>query len=523
MILNIFLILAGTGLLTILYKSTRFQNILSVLGLCVLSSALYASYQGFHHFQGDNFSYSWLTSKFYPVNIDFASDKMLYLMIMTFLVSAVLNMLYMLIRETERYKLQIFSFATLGICCLILLNSSQNTLQLLISICFVDVLGFNLINNLAIRRRYIYYNLFADMALFMAFAMLWGDCRTNLFLKLGQCHYYGHDWASWLIMLSALIKSGLFPFQGVFVPMAELSEERQNILSFILTPLMGFFLFYKTFPIIFQNTTMMLVLNIVIGLTFAWNIAGILLIRQLTRKKIYLNMIFYALAYAVLIENNGAIPQALGLLFLLHVALNNGLNTSKKHIVVMFLMSVLLVSAFIFTSDSLSPVLTTSVYLIGVMVAISNMSRSPIFEMEKENNVYFKVFLSSVVAVGTICYIKNIPDNFYYWLGIYIALLILNPYRWLYKVYHSSTIQTASGFSGGFYLLVAQPVEFLGRILLLTIDFLIIEKSILGTLSKTNTLLMKLFNKMHQPDLINKIFFIAVGVILIIYSCYGVR
>ena len=523
MILNIFLILAGTGLLTILYKSTRFQNILSFLGLCVLSSALYASYQGFHHFKSDNFSYPWLTTKFYSVNIDVISDKLFYLMIIAFLASAVLNILYMLVRDTDRYKLQIFSFATLGICCLILLNSGQNTLQLLISVCFVDVLSFGLINNLAVRRRYIYYNLFADMALFMAFAMLWGDCHTNLLLKLGQCRYYGHNWAGWLILISALIKSGLFPFQGVLVSTAELSEERQNILSFILTPLTGFFLFYKTFPIISQDMTMMSVLNIVIGLTFAWNIAGILLIKQFTRKKIYLNMIFYALSYAVLVENNGTIPPALGLLFFLHIALNNGLNTTKKHIIAIFLMSGLLVCAFILASDSLSPVLTTSIYLASVMVAISNMVWSSDLEMEKENNVYLKVFLSSAVAIGVICYTKNLPDNFYYWLGIYIALLILNPYRWLRKIYHSSTVQTASGFSDGFYLLVAQPVEFLGRILLLTIDFLIIEKSILGTLAKINTLLMKLFNKIHQPDLGNKIFFIVVGVILIVYSCYGVR
>ena len=48
MIFYIFITLVGTGILTILYQSMRFQKILTALGGAVLGAILFAVYQAVH-------------------------------------------------------------------------------------------------------------------------------------------------------------------------------------------------------------------------------------------------------------------------------------------------------------------------------------------------------------------------------------------------------------------------------------------------------------------------------------------
>ena len=517
MIFYIFLTLVGTGILTILYQSMRFQKILTALGGAVLGAILFAVYQAVHSQKFTDYSFKWLTSKYYPVNIDFIADKINYVVITFFIISALLNIIYMIYDINERKKVFVLSVSLLGLAFLILLICSQNTLQLLISICFIDVLGFCLINNIMARRRYIYYNLITNMILFMAFAILWGDCHTNILVKLSQCHAQTNSLAFIMIAIASIAKSGLFPFQGYILPITQLTVSRRNIISFILTPVVGYLIIYKmypVFPLYLENAQF---LKFIIIASIVWNIIGALCIKKIENKKQYLILIFYSFAYSVLLANEGNMPVSIGLLFLINIGLINTLKMGLRRLWFVFVSSIIQLSVLITIADNVVPTILGYVYLASTIIIISNI----IWELtvsDREEKRIISSLLAMASSLGIAYYYQSFSDNLIYWLAIYLLLTVLKPYRYLRAINQSAKIQQTQGVSGMFYTLIVEPIEFLGRILLVTIDFLFIEKTILSSLSKINLFLTAFFNKLHNTSLINIIFFILVGIIIIICS-----
>ena len=254
MIINVFLCLLSLGLLSILYQRIQFQKTLALL-FAILFVFIFGYY--FHYWQmsySDTNSYPWLLSYYYPISIDFFSNSKNYQFITPFFIVAILSLLVIIQDKLERQKVYLSALTALNLAFLIMLITAQNSIQLLVGACFVDVLGFCIINNISTRRQYIFYNLLADMGLYMGFAMLWGDCETNQLSALSSCLIkQNNNPAPYLITLSAFIKSGMFPFQSYFLKTSYLSISRRNILSFLSTPISGFLILYHTIQIFPDN------------------------------------------------------------------------------------------------------------------------------------------------------------------------------------------------------------------------------------------------------------------------------
>ena len=126
------------------------------------------------------------------------------------------------------------------------------------------------------------------------------------------------------------------------------------------------------------------------------------------------------------------------------------------------------------------------------------------------------------LAVGIVLYIwsdvKTVPELVYYGLGGYIVLTILRPYRWLKKIYEMPFIQETDVFSKVLHLIFVSPIEFLGRILWLTIDFLIIERTLLNWLARGMSLLTGIFDKLHTSALKNPVIFAIIGIGIMLYG-----
>lgn len=87
--------------------------------------------------------------------------------IFPFFVIAVAVMLFNVSYPQEEDRFRFNGQICLNLAALILLICSENAIQLLVSACLIDIFGFYMINDSSARRRYIFYNLLADMGLFM--------------------------------------------------------------------------------------------------------------------------------------------------------------------------------------------------------------------------------------------------------------------------------------------------------------------------------------------------------------------
>lgn len=521
MMINIFLAMLCAGVCTVFYRGVRFQKILSLLGAISLLGALVWVYHQFLIGATGKYSYSWLTSRYYPVDIQFFSDSSIYKVLLVLLFAAFLNMLYLFWDSAERQKLYIFALSCLNLASLLMLICGQNTIQILISICIIDILGFCLINNILARRQYIFYTLLADMAFYVACAMLWGNYKTNVLSEIAGSEIQGNDFALWLVIASFFIKSGLFPFQGYLMPTAVLSSSRRNVLYFLSTPLAGFFLLYKMQPILATHFIWFEYLTYAVYISLFWGAGSILVIKNLETKKLYLNLIFYSFAYGLILQNHSNLgAEALGSLYILQIAVNNSFNMSQKRYGIICLFSLLQVCAFTMACGTLENTLMLQIYLAGVVMGIGAL----LYEVSisgKEEGQLGKTLISAICAASVIYLVKKVPENFYVILTAYILLMSLKPYRLFNRIYDSDRIQQSQGFSGILYLLCVDPILFLGRILWLTIDFLIIERTLLSSLTRFNEILIRLFRWLHQSKIWNIVFFMLVGLAIILYCSYG--
>lgn len=517
MIINIFLELLALGGVSILCHRTRWQK----TALC-LFAILFLGIAGqfvahWQHNAADKFSYLWLTSKYYPVSLDFYSSAFTYGFMAPFGVITALCLLLLCQSREESQKLKLCALAVLHLAMIIMLVSGQNTIQILVSACFIDVLGFYLINNIAARRQYIFYNLLADMGLFMSFAMFWGDCSTNLLSKLPQCLAREHNFALGLLLLAAGIKSGLFPFQCHLMPLKALSAARRHILFFLSTPVSGFLILYKTYGFFAPSFNLPEVLLWWGGASIIWGAAGALWCGDMAAKKLYLCQMFFGLTYALLGLKSGTLQPAwayvYGAAFLLC-----GLAHARGLWCGVWALAALMTANTAVWSGQISHEPLTFAYALTLAAVLGSL----LPQLYRPIPIA-KISLLAMLAVGACllwCGRASLGAEAYAALGVFALVSALRPYRWWQKLYDNETLQNADGLSVLFHFCFVSPIHFLGRILWLTIDFLIIERTLLSSLSKFSAAFSKGYLWLHQTEWRSIVVFALAGAALIVGSFY---
>ena len=147
MIINIFLGLLGIGVISVLCRETRFQKSLSFLFIALFGAGFWWFCSCWQQHVTDTYSYPWLVSKYYPVRLDFFSELPVYELVWPFFVLAILGGIFVVSDGGEKQKVYLCSLISLNLAALIMLISGQNTIQILVSTCFIDVLGFCIIDN----------------------------------------------------------------------------------------------------------------------------------------------------------------------------------------------------------------------------------------------------------------------------------------------------------------------------------------------------------------------------------------
>ena len=186
------------------------------------------------------------------IKIHLFSNFTHYAQIFPFFLISVIMIVFNCFSKIEKRKLEQNGLICLNLAALIMLICSENTIQLLVSACVIDVLGFYIINESAARRKYIFYNLMADMGLFMLFALIWGYTESIRLSDFGKYFEQGEhrDLVCILLLLCLFIKSGLFLFQTPLLNWNILNMRTIIVLTFLSTPISGYILFAKTLALL---------------------------------------------------------------------------------------------------------------------------------------------------------------------------------------------------------------------------------------------------------------------------------
>ena len=101
-----------------------------------------------------------------------------------------------------------------------------------------------------------------------------------------------------------------------------------------------------------------------------------------------------------------------------------------------------------------------------------------------------------------------------------MLLTLVNPYRFLPVNEQSISASHTDIFSRLFYGIFVLPVQTIGRVLWLMVDFLIIERTLLSSLAKCNDVLVQGFVFLHKRTYGNILLMLLVGIGAVVIGIY---
>ncbi len=549
MISDVFLYLIIAGLGSEVIAKDRFEKFLTFVLFAIL---LFLGLNFFESWQGgitDNFTYHWITSRYNKADINIFSSAENYALIFPFFIISALLVLDNVFYPLEPKRGRFSGLIVLNLACLILLICSRNFIQLLIGACAIDVLGFYITDDMEAKKKYTFYNTIADLGLFMVFAVLWGYLGSMEINRLSDFHKLGahRDLTAILLIICVMIKSGMFMFQNQFLDLQGISFNRLNMISFVSTPVVGIIILCKTYPLLEISHYSIPLIQIISGATVFWGICGTLLIDNIKEKALYLNMMLYGTIYGLLSVGLIEITLLSELLvggFLLvsclmlvvisssnenYISRMGGFIKSLKWTFFITLTSILAV--FQTLIKNITPenqywiwgyiaalILSLSYILNQIYLGKSNADER-VFAMLKNASILYwgPVLLISVSWI----YQQNLWNNtLYVFCTAFVLLLIFGFFRRLGVAYDSEQVQDTDFFESLYNAVVIAPIKILGRVLWLTIDFLIIEKTIINALGKIMKFLIQSVQKINSGSIWNNISFILLGWGIIMYYFY---
>ena len=93
----------------------------------------------------------------------------------------------------------------------------------------------------------------------------------------------------------------------------------------------------------------------------------------------------------------------------------------------------------------------------------------------------------------------------------FVLFCLSGPLRGLGKVYDSENIQEADWLHDFYQTVLVAPIKILGRVLWLLIDFLIIERTIVSSLTSSSNLMVKVLDRMHTGSLFSSAGYVFLG------------
>ena len=550
MIANLFFSLIAAGFAAEAAAKARYERLWSFLLLGILALLGFNFWENGRLGIVETFAFHWIDTSLMRIDVNLNTDAAVYGLAAPFVLLTGISVFYNTFYKAEADKLRLNGLLLLNLAAVILVICAQNFMQLLTAVCIADVLCLFMINDIEGKRRYVFYNLLADMGLFTLFALIWKQTGRISLSALSGYHQPGQypELTVGLLLFCAFIKSGMFLFQGGFLNLAGLSFNRIFSVSYCATPLIGILLLIKAYPLLGNVAYAPVALELFGGLTLLWAVVGAISIDNLKDKALYFNLMFYALMVGLLsLGLNPLLKLLPGLLLagsllnilwmMTAVSASNELFVSNmgdfaRPLKTVFVLALLLTFALVQgITEAATPQNERWVYVFAVVLLTALA------------HVLYQIFLGKTNADERVwAFLKNPPLLFlfpvaaavvfmiwqsgFYHAGVwyvyaaFLLVLFSGPLRRLRRLYDSEAVQEADWFDDMYETLLVAPVKILGRILWLTIDFLIIERTIVSSLSGGTALLVRILDRMHTGTWAGSLLYVSAGLLIAAAAVY---
>lgn len=499
---NLFASFIITGLSALLIKREALKKTLSFVVFAVLGYAFYIFMEmGIDDKVIPN-TYSWLENL--KLNLSFNLFNY-QLLVPIFIISIACAFVAFLQSLPKSMGLIILNLAAI-----ILLVCASNLVQIFLSLFFVEIIGLYLLDNKKNKNKYVYYNLVADFLIFFVFATIYS---VNGRVDINNLSLGAHkSLLSTVFFVAILMKMGAFIFYEYLYSIKDLKIFEIITFLYTSTPISALIIFYKLgFFLNSDYVTAIAILTSLLGLF------SFLLQKSLKQKIIFLAISSYALILMCFNNFEYLTPILLSsfiisyILMLITISASDEYNISfmgqfikkTKTLFAAFLVSIIFV---IMALMQLPQNLFLIVYLVLLLVFVAHIVKIVFFA---KNNVEERVwdnlknpqigFYIPLLLLWPSLYTPYQNINIWYFGAVFVLSLIFYPIKCLNNIAYSIKDNV---FSAIFEYMLIIPIKIMGRVLWLTIDFLIIEKTFINYISKTNHFLITKFEIVENKNII---------------------
>ncbi|MBO7605558.1 MAG: hypothetical protein J6S61_03730, partial [Elusimicrobiaceae bacterium] len=230
------------------------------------------------------------------IKLDIISSKQNYMLILPFFMNTLLALCNNLIFKYETHKKKMLSLFVFNLISFIMLICGNNFIQFMTFVFAIDILSQLLISDTNAAKRYSFYNLAADMGIFMVLSMLQGKLvnldvgNISLYYETGR----HRDFIMFVLMLSLFVKFGFILFQGYWLDLKSAKFHALYFLTYLSTPMAALILFIKFYPIAVISPSFLPLLNAAVCLSMFWGTFGAVSASQIKEKFVYYHMLCVA-------------------------------------------------------------------------------------------------------------------------------------------------------------------------------------------------------------------------------------
>lgn len=528
MIANSVLILAIWGALGSILVSPKSNKIVSLLSFIITSVIFFFLSDNYLAGVKQNFSFEWLKYMSLQVDIDLSSTSANYAQILPVYVISLFSILIAIFNTEEKRKQRFCCLVILNLCAVSGAVCAVNLLQLLICSCLMTVLGFCIIDDMDARKKYAFYNLLADLSLFSVCSLTYGYVGSLDFKSLPMFDKLGshRDLVAILLAFSICLKIGLFMFHNQLYDLSVLHFNRLSYLLFCSTPLAGLIILHKFYPLTSVSVYARPLLEVLSILTICCGIYSALIIDNIKEKAVGLAQVLFGfglVAFLFLSTNFEKVENIILLggylccliLFAIYYASSYELNVSKmggffsgiKFGFVLICVALFSLLHYMMLTFAPANYILSIIFSALLILIAAHVFRQIFFGQSHADERVLAMLKNPawylILAMVAISFLFWQEKYFDYskelvgFGGLFVLLLIIYPLRKIESLYSKELLQESDVFEDVFDFLIITPLTILGRILWLLVDFILIERTIINSLSDAIGLLIRGVSKFN--------------------------
>ncbi len=543
MILQIFVGLLAMATISMFVTQGRRKRIWSVFLLLGLAIISYFFVINLNASSQTAFIYQWLPYNMIKADFNISASQNIQHMLKP-LILMLSGLVYLTtIYKGEQHSLHFNTLLILNFIALILLLSSHDFLQLMFASCMFSIIGFYMPDVMTPKKNIFIFNFLAEMAVFMALAVVYGSTHSVSLASLQNFADKGHhkDIVSALLLFAIGCKSGLLLVNGHYFNLNSVSSNRIIGIMLLSMPISAFALLIKVKPLLDATQLAGDILPTWIYLSLAVFIIIAIFNNNIKSKTISLLLFCLAFSLHFIYKDTTLLykltPYILCISFLVSLSYLIIFNSVSKETDISYLggfwkltkQNMLTCLLLLFTCIAIFSRIPLNMYekvfAIMFIVAVSSVFRRVFFSkpcnieviVSQSKNAGLLYSLPILLVCGWFLWQTQFwkYDMFYCLLLVAVLSLTVLPSLKIDALGRSGIWQ--NNFLSRFYEAVfIRPLKLFGRILWLAFDVMVIERSIIASISHFSKTTVSAMHKIQENGKYSYLIGIVIGILIMV-------